>query len=121
MNFDDQLQQNLSYHALRPGQPCKHPGCASHLSHPCEGCGRYAAGMQSGPCPDAGRKYIEKLALNDALIYSFLMLKLKNDWTWEQALIAMVIKQDELNRYITDRLNDAISKRFVWNPNDISK
>ena len=24
------------------GQPCKHKGCLSHLSHPCEGCGRIA-------------------------------------------------------------------------------
>lgn len=22
------------------GQPCKHKGCLSHVSHPCEGCGR---------------------------------------------------------------------------------
>jgi hypothetical protein len=22
------------------GVPCKHPGCMSHISHPCEGCGR---------------------------------------------------------------------------------
>ena len=22
------------------GQPCPHPGCLSHVSHPCEGCGR---------------------------------------------------------------------------------
>lgn len=25
---------------LRPGEPCGHPGCLSHISHPCEGCGR---------------------------------------------------------------------------------
>lgn len=25
------------------GQPCHHPGCASHVSHPCEGCGRVGA------------------------------------------------------------------------------
>lgn len=25
---------------LRDGEPCKHPGCLNHLSHPCEGCGR---------------------------------------------------------------------------------
>ncbi len=24
------------------GKPCKHPGCLSHVSHPCEGCGRIA-------------------------------------------------------------------------------
>jgi hypothetical protein len=23
------------------GQPCKHPGCLKHVTHPCEGCGRY--------------------------------------------------------------------------------
>jgi hypothetical protein len=25
---------------LRDGEPCSHPGCLRHLSHPCEGCGR---------------------------------------------------------------------------------
>ena len=24
------------------GEPCDHRGCLSHLSHPCEGCGRIA-------------------------------------------------------------------------------
>ena len=27
---------------LKDGQPCEHPGCLSHISHPCEGCGRIA-------------------------------------------------------------------------------
>lgn len=25
---------------IRDGEPCEHSGCLSHLSHPCEGCGR---------------------------------------------------------------------------------
>lgn len=25
---------------LRDGEPCAHRGCLSHISHPCEGCGR---------------------------------------------------------------------------------
>lgn len=25
---------------LKPGQPCGHPGCLAHITHPCEGCGR---------------------------------------------------------------------------------
>lgn len=29
--------------ALFDGQPCAHPGCASHRSHSCEGCGRVGA------------------------------------------------------------------------------
>lgn len=24
------------------GEPCNHKGCLSHISHPCEGCGRIA-------------------------------------------------------------------------------
>ena len=25
---------------LKDGEPCRHVGCLSHVSHPCEGCGR---------------------------------------------------------------------------------
>jgi len=25
---------------LKSGQPCEHKGCAHHVSHPCEVCGR---------------------------------------------------------------------------------
>lgn len=25
---------------LKDGVPCSHKGCLSHISHPCEGCGR---------------------------------------------------------------------------------
>ena len=31
---------------LRDGEPCGHPGCLHHISHPCEGCGRIG-GMRS--------------------------------------------------------------------------
>ena len=27
---------------LPDGEPCGHPGCLSHITHPCEGCGRIA-------------------------------------------------------------------------------
>jgi len=26
----------------KDGQPCAHPGCLNHVTHPCEGCGRVA-------------------------------------------------------------------------------
>jgi len=32
----------------RPGEPCSHPGCMSHVTHPCEGCGRQW-GQPRGP------------------------------------------------------------------------
>ena len=28
---------------MKDGEPCSHPGCAHHITHPCEGCGRIAA------------------------------------------------------------------------------
>jgi len=27
---------------LKDGEPCSHPGCLHHVTHPCEGCGRIA-------------------------------------------------------------------------------
>lgn len=30
---------------LQEGEPCHHPGCLSHVTHPCEGCGRVAGRM----------------------------------------------------------------------------
>ena len=124
-NFLDQLETRSFSEFVEfgipcdhPGIPCDHPGCASHLSHPCEGCGRYAAGIRNGPEVFHAKLYIEKLALNDLAIHHFLMLKDRNNWTWEQALLALVIKQSELNGAMEDKLNDAISKRAVWHPDD---
>jgi hypothetical protein len=31
-----------SKHDARDGEACDHPGCLSHVTHPCEGCGRTA-------------------------------------------------------------------------------
>lgn len=32
---------------LEKGVPCKHPGCMNHVTHPCEVCGRIAAGSKA--------------------------------------------------------------------------
>lgn len=117
-NFTPDFIPNLPPDLDKPGIPCDHPGCASHLSHPCEGCGRYAAGGQNGPDVDHAKRYIENLAINDTVIHSFLMLKEQNNWTWEQVLMAIVIKQNEIDKEMADKLNDAISKRPVWHPGD---
>jgi len=33
---------DLDKNILKDGEPCNHPGCLNHVSHPCEGCGRIA-------------------------------------------------------------------------------
>ena len=45
---------------LMDGQPCKHPGCLSHLSHPCEGCERIG-GKAPFDYGAAHRRIAEKL------------------------------------------------------------
>jgi len=41
---------------LEPHQPCSHPGCLSHQTHPCEGCGRIGGYI----IPEVGKKYRHK-------------------------------------------------------------
>lgn len=36
------IAKNRLKRDLKPGEPCDHPGCLSHITHPCEGCGRTA-------------------------------------------------------------------------------
>ena len=37
---------------FKDGEPCTHPGCLSHVSHPCEGCGRIGGYRVTKPrCP----------------------------------------------------------------------
>jgi hypothetical protein len=41
------------------GEPCGHPGCLHHATHPCEGCGRIAGGLKV--CYECGHnKFIRK-------------------------------------------------------------
>lgn len=36
-------QEEVDY---KDGVPCGHPGCLSHVSHPCECCGRIGGGVE---------------------------------------------------------------------------
>lgn len=52
---EDPTQYRL-YETLRPDEPCDHPGCLSHVTHPCEGCGRTAG------------RFPRSLSLKDAIL-----------------------------------------------------
>lgn len=45
--------QVLNVTTFRPGEACSHPGCLSHVTHPCEGCGRIAGQY---PLPPQGQE-----------------------------------------------------------------
>lgn len=46
------MSEGLKYQEYKNGEPCKHPGCLNHVSHPCEGCGRIAG--RPTPTPEVG-------------------------------------------------------------------
>lgn len=94
----------------RKGIPCNHPGCASRLSHPCEGCGRYAAGMLIGPDVEAAKRHIERLALENVTLHNVLTLGLKMGWSWQQILSVMVIELVSVNDGLTNELLELLTK-----------
>lgn len=48
------------------GEPCEHPGCINHRTHPCENCGRIRAIM-------AGRaKHLQRGHYGDCAVYRAL-------------------------------------------------
>lgn len=83
---------------LKAGQPCIHPGCAAHLSHPCEECGRYAAGLANGPDIEAAKVYVRELALADPTVFATLEMAYTLGWTWEQTLTSLVISFHALSK-----------------------
>lgn len=34
------IDNGVKLKKIESGEPCGHPGCLQHSSHPCEGCGR---------------------------------------------------------------------------------
>ena len=46
--------------AIPNGEPCEHPGCLRHVTHPCEGCGRIA-GYTLPELPEMWRQYFAQL------------------------------------------------------------
>ena len=51
--FDKLEERRKWLESLPDGVPCDHRGCLSHISHPCESCGRIGGKRLTLPAPDA--------------------------------------------------------------------
>lgn len=51
-----------------PGGPCSHPGCLSHRTHPCEGCGRVGGGLGDKSLAEYMAPYLRLRRAADAII-----------------------------------------------------
>ena len=100
---------NQDIYYRKPGEPCEHPGCASHLSHPCEGCGRYAAGLNEGPDVDAAFDRLREMSLHHPIIASYLKTAMQLEWTREQMLFAMVFTFHKTTTELSEKINEVIA------------
>ena len=95
------------------GQPCKHPGCASHLSIPCQSCGRYAAGLLDGPDLDACWLRMDEYYQTDPLFYKIAYISMERGWTDEQMLFAFIfalkMQLDQLTTHFLSYIENSAS------------
>lgn len=68
------------------------PGCASHLSHPCEICGRYAAGLLNAPDENRGVIRVLSEATHNASTVDIVEKSIEHGWTEKQLLIAICMR-----------------------------
>ncbi len=60
---DQFAESNLRRKELRDGEACDHPGCLSHVTHPCEGCGRIMGQTpEQEPNPDRADEMLDEIA-----------------------------------------------------------
>jgi hypothetical protein len=62
---DGHTAPSTKAHHLRDGEPCGHRGCLSHVSRPCEGCGRIAGALLPAPIVDGEPQEIECTDMSD--------------------------------------------------------
>lgn len=111
------LEINSDYQKLKPGQPCGHLGCASHLSHPCEGCGRYAAGMSIRPDVELAMAKLGQLSRKSALLRNYFEVAERNEWSRDEFLVATLLelhkRTEQLQKQLTVAFQMAPSQEFI--------
>ncbi len=96
----------------KKGVPCSQ-WCANHLSHPCEKCHRYAAGLQSGPDVGAVWARLKMLSFTDPIIDAYLKTGHISNWSDEQVMAAMLLKFQEINTRMQAQINRIIEQSPV--------
>ena len=77
----------------KDGEPCGHPGCLSHITHPCENCGR----IDGRPHKEVIEERLEKsILLHSGDVYAKAYWKILS---WRQELADMQNKcRDNMGR-----------------------
>jgi len=102
---------------LEKGIPCDHTGCRNHYSHPCEGCGRYAAGLLDGPDVDACFLKLVEYYTHDPTFYMIMQhvekYKLTETQMLYMMLFAMKLQRDALVKQLTKTFEELISVPYT--------
>ena len=75
LSQDEWLKSVLNtWPMLEDGEPCDHPGCLAHVTHPCEGCGRVAGRRVTVRFQDAMGLAVLKSEQSGRMVSIFLRL-----------------------------------------------
>jgi hypothetical protein len=94
---------------MRDGEPCNHKGCLSHISHPCEGCGRIA-GRNILESKNEVEAYFNLKDINNACMSKREMYKalsgksVKCTYIEKDEMGLFAVELQDNNTYILDQL-----------------
>jgi len=77
---------------MRDGEPCSHKGCLSHISHPCEGCGRIGGVLK---WTKMNMYIVQNVNILDVMMKIFLIVHLKINAISGTVKIVNVIQIDQ--------------------------
>lgn len=95
---------------LRDGEPCNHPGCLSHVIHPCEVCGRIGGKTVAKLTPEQA---IEILKFRSKCDYPVMS---KQETLGIAALIESLARDAELGRAAVDAIDEYDITEFETRP-----
>ena len=86
---------------LKDGQPCSHPGCLNHVSHPCEGCGRIAGKKMSEELKPCSPFYWAELYCRELVSHEGTLMELLNLLSYDRLknpdyLVTGLIRQENV-------------------------
>jgi hypothetical protein len=94
---------NVPKNDLKDGEPCDHPGCTNHITHPCEKCGRIQAGVKKPKlklyvwtdfCPDYSGGLAFAIASDELEAKRLIVEKFGYEpWSWGELSVRSLTKK----------------------------
>ena len=103
------------------GEPCNHPGCLSHVTHPCEGCGRVAGRgsvrISKGPLGETRDIWlIKRISPDEPLLDSKSNRSWNEERRWTQEYTAAFFEEsiaERQTRELAEHYHDSVDEADI--------